>query len=162
VIAVMLRLKTFAALVAALLSLGTVQAADPDPATISIIAPEGIKWSDSPMPGIKVAIMSGNPRDAGLYVVRVKFSPGSMSRPHSHPETRYITVLQGTWWAGTGEKFDPQNTVPLPAGSLAVHHPNRVHFDGAKEQEVIVQISGIGPSATNFANPADDPKNRNQ
>jgi hypothetical protein len=37
-----------------------------------------------------------------------------------------------------------------------------VHFDGAKDEEVIVQISGIGPSATNFVNPADDPKNRGQ
>jgi hypothetical protein len=32
-----------------------------------------------------------------------------------------------------------------------------VHFDGAKDEEVIVQIMGIGPDKTVFVNPEDDP-----
>ena len=133
----------------------------PDPVTISITEPGQIKWSDSAaLPGIKIALLSGNPREAGPYTIRVKFDPYTMSRPHSHPEARHITVIKGTWWAGTGEKFDPNTTMPLPTGSFATHFPGKVHYDGAKHEEVIVQISGIGPSGTNFANPADDPKSR--
>lgn len=71
--------------------------------------------------------------------MRNRFSPGAFSPPHFHPETRYITVLKGTWWIGT---------TPVPAGSVVVHHANHIHWDGAKDEEVIVQIMGIGPSAT--------------
>ena len=83
-----------------------------------------------------------------------------MSRPHWHPEERWITVIQGPWYAGAGETFNPETTVPMPTGSFVVHYPRQVHYDGARDREVIVQISGIGPSATNFVHPEDDPKNR--
>lgn len=140
---------------------GTLRAEKPTETTMSITAVDAVKWQEyPPMPGIKVANIFGNPREAGPYTVRVWFSPGTMSRPHSHPETRYITVLKGTWWGGAGPNFDPEATTPIPTGSFVVHHPNQVHYDGAKDEEVIVQISGIGPSGTNFANPADDPKNK--
>ena len=56
--------------------------------------------------------------------------------------------------AGTGARFDPDSTTPVPAGGFAVHTPGKVHYDGAKDEEVIVQIMGMGPSATNVVNPA--------
>jgi hypothetical protein len=40
-----------------------------------------------------------------------------MSRPHWHPNDRIITVIKGTWWLGTGDKFEPDTTVPVPTGS---------------------------------------------
>ena len=43
-------------------------------------------------------------------------------------------------------KWDRDATTPLPAGSFVVHHAGHVHYDGAKDKEVIVQITGIGPS----------------
>ncbi len=143
-----------------LLACANAWAAEPNTETMSITKVDEVKWQDAPLPGIKIAMVQGNPREAGPYTVRVWFSPGSMSRPHWHPETRYITVIKGTWWAGAGEKFAPEATVPIPAGSFVVHHPNKIHYDGAKDEDVIVQISGVGPSATNYANPTDDPKNR--
>jgi hypothetical protein len=117
--------------------------------TITITMPDGLKWQDYPqLPGVKFAVIAGNPKGQGFYTIRAKFSPGTMSRPHWHPETRYVTVIKGTWWAGEGTKFDPNATTPLPAGSFAVHTARAVHYDGAKDEEVIVQISGIGPSDT--------------
>jgi hypothetical protein len=44
-----------------------------------------------------------------------------MDRPHWHPNARYVTVLQGTWYAGTGDDFDVKHAVPMPAGSFMVH-----------------------------------------
>jgi hypothetical protein len=55
-----------------------------------------------------------------------------MSRPHFHPNDRFITVLKGTWWVGTGAKFDPDNTVPMPAGTFVTHFGKQVHYDGAR------------------------------
>jgi quercetin dioxygenase-like cupin family protein len=78
--------------------------------------------------------------------VRVKFAPGTFSPPHFHPEARYVVVLKGTWWVGAGPKWDREATTPLPAGSFVVHHAGQIHYDGAKTEEVIVQIIGVGPT----------------
>jgi hypothetical protein len=61
------------------------------------------------------AVLFGDPSKPGPYVVRLKWLPGNMSRPHFHPNDRFFVVLSGTWWVGTAEKFDPDNTVPMPA-----------------------------------------------
>ncbi len=52
----------------------------------------------------------------------------------------------GNWWMGSGEKFDPESTVAVPAGSYVVHYRSKVHYDGAKGEEVVVQVSGMGPA----------------
>jgi hypothetical protein len=43
---------------------------------------------------------------------------------------------------GTGEKFDPDSTVPAPAGSYVIHHGGKVHYDGAKNEEMVICGSG--------------------
>jgi len=119
------------------------------------VAPENIKWVVNPSnPGVQMAILLGNPAEPGPYTVRIKWSPNTMSRPHTHPAARYITVLSGTWWVGTGAKFDPVNTVPMKAGTFVTHFPNQIHYDGARDEEAIIQITGIGPAPTNYVNQA--------
>jgi quercetin dioxygenase-like cupin family protein len=71
-----------------------------------------------------------------------------MSRPHFHPNDRFFVVLSGTWWMGTGEKFDPDSTVPAPAGSYVIHYAGKVHYDGAKDEETIIQVWGMGPATS--------------
>jgi quercetin dioxygenase-like cupin family protein len=117
--------------------------------TIQIVDADKLAWQDYPgLPGVTFVVLAGNPREPGLYVIRARFAPHTMSRPHWHPEARYVTVVKGTWWAGTGDKLDPDSTTPIHAGGFAIHAPREVHFDGAKEEEAIVQISGMGPSGT--------------
>jgi hypothetical protein len=36
----------------------------------------------------------------------------------------------------------------MPAGSFVTHTAGGVHFDGAKDEEVIVLVSGMGPATT--------------
>ena len=87
--------------------------------------PDTVKWVDYPGDGaqfgIKEAFNYGDPTKPGLYVIRIKFPPGVMSSPHSHPETRIGTVIKGTWWTGTGEKFDPKSTEAVPTGGIMIH-----------------------------------------
>jgi quercetin dioxygenase-like cupin family protein len=75
---------------------------------------------------------------------------GNFSRPHFHPNDRYIYVLEGTWWVGTGNKFDPDNlTVPMKAGTYVTHFAKGVHWDGAKaDEDATIILIGNGP-ATN-------------
>lgn len=119
-----------------------------------ILKPGQEVWSDYPgIPGISRMVVEGDPSKAGPYVIRVKFAKGTMSMPHYHPEDRLVTVIKGTWYSGTGKSFEPWDTVPLPAGSFMKHPAGEGHYDGAKDDEVIVQIAGIGPSGTTFFQP---------
>ena len=61
---------------------------------------------------------------------------------------------------GTGDQFDPDNTVAAPADSYVMHCASKVHCDGAKNEEVIIQVSGMGLATSTHApaTPAPAPK----
>jgi len=120
------------------------------------VTPEQVKWVDDPDAkglGVQRATIHGDPSKAGIYVVRIRFPRGVMSRPHFHQEDRHALVLQGTWWTGTGDQFDPEKAVPLGPGSYMMHPAGERHFDGARDEEVILQLIGYGPSATTRLSP---------
>ena len=120
------------------------------------VFPDQVQWVDEPGGhGVQRAVISGDPSKPGLYVVRVKFPPGIMSTPHFHGEDRYAVVLKGTWYTGTSDDWDPAKTVGLPPGSFMKHPAKAVHFDGAKDEEVILQLVGEGPSSTTLLYPAE-------
>jgi hypothetical protein len=123
-------------------------AADLDRTVADFVPPSEIKWVRNPAGTNESAILFGHPAKPGPYVMRLKWLPGNMSRPHFHPNDRFFVVISGTWWMGTGEKFDPDSTVPVPAGSYVIHYANKIHYDGAKDGEVIIQVSGMGPATS--------------
>ena len=82
-------------------------------------------------------------------------SRGAGSAPHYHPIEHYVTVLKGTWWVGTGDEFAPGKAVPLKVGGFMKHPIDEHHFDGAKDEEVILQITGYGPTKTTYLRPQD-------
>ena len=122
-------------------------AADLNPAAVAFALPDKIEWKQGSGRN-QQAILAGEPSKPGIYVVMVKWLPGGMSRPHFHPNDRFITVLKGTWWVGTGAKFDPDNTVPMPAGTFVTHFGKQVHYDGAKDEETVLLITGEGPATS--------------
>jgi hypothetical protein len=128
---------------------GLAFAAEPDPEVLAYKLPTDLKWNENPIyPGLKNAVLYGDPSKPGPYAVRNKFSAGTFSRPHFHPNDRYILVLSGTWWVGTGDKFDPESTKPMPAGSFVVHYGGKVHYDGAKNEDCELLIYGTGPGTS--------------
>ena len=58
---------------------------------------------------------------ARASTLRSTSSPTAFNRPHYHPSDRFSYVLQGTWWVGTGAKFDPDNTVAMQPGTVVTH-----------------------------------------
>ncbi len=135
----------FVAGVASRVAPASVQANKLDPAALVYKLPSQIRWTDDPI-GAKTAVLAGDPSKPGLYVMLVKWTPHHMSHPHWHPNDRFITVLSGTWWVGTGTKFDPDSTVPMPAGTFVKHFGRQVHYDGAKDTEAVLEIVGEGPA----------------
>jgi quercetin dioxygenase-like cupin family protein len=125
-------------------------AADEGGAAFVRMTPEQVPWQDIPgAHGAQSATIAGDPAGTGLYVQRVRFPAHVMDRPHSHPNARYVTVLKGTWYAGTGTVFDPSKAVPMKPGSYMLHPAGAAHWDGSNsDEEVIVQIVGLGPADT--------------
>ena len=69
--------------------------------------------------------------------------------PHTHPdEWRTAVVLSGTIYFGLGDKWDEAKLQPRPAGTFFTEAKGAPHFIWAKDGEVIVQITGMGPSGT--------------
>ncbi len=122
------------------------RAAEPDPKAVVYTLPDKIEWKKSD--NSDTANLQGDPSKPGLYIQLTKWHSNRMSRPHSHSTERYITVLSGTWWIGTGTKYDPASTYPVPAGTYVVDRANQVHYDGAKDGECVLEIVGMGPVVT--------------
>jgi hypothetical protein len=133
---------TFAA---AMVFLGQTVAADLNPAAIKITPPDKIKWVAGDN-GADTANMVGDPDKPGWYVIMVRWHAGHMSRPHFHQYDRYITVISGTWWVGTGSKYDPDSTVPQRPGTFVTHVAKQIHYDGAKDADCVIEIVGQGPA----------------
>jgi quercetin dioxygenase-like cupin family protein len=115
-----------------------------DPKAISIRLPADLAWKSNPA-GAETVALAGDESKPGLYVILVKWKAHHNSRPHFHPNDRFITVLSGTWWVNTGREYDTEGMKPVPAGSFVTHFANEVHYDGAKDGDVILEIVGMGP-----------------
>lgn len=120
-----------------------------NPAAISITIPDNLKWRDpTGAAPTNQAILHGDPSKPGLYIVMNRFKPGAFSRPHFHPNDRFITVIKGTWYVGTGNKWDKDATIPVKAGGYVTHTGKQVHYDGAKDEEAWLIIVGEGPATS--------------
>ena len=122
-----------------------------NPKAIKLVLPENIKWKPAAgLTGTDTYTLVGNAAKPGFYVVLNRFHPGNFSHPHYHANDRYVMVLSGTWWAATGAKDDPEHdTVPIKAGTFAVHKGREVHYDGARagSGDAVVMIFGEGPGS---------------
>jgi quercetin dioxygenase-like cupin family protein len=125
------------------------------------VAASDQEWKESMTipPGVKMIMILGNPKQTGPYVFRVKFPAGYELPAHKHPDRRSVTVLQGHYWSGAGEKFDREGLARFGPGSFYVTEPGVPHFAWA-EDEVIIQEMGMGPvdNPIEYMNPADDPR----
>lgn len=112
----------------------------------------------SGMSGIRTIVLKGDPSKPGLYTILLRVPPHTRIAAHRHPDDRIATVISGTWYFGYGSEFDPAQLRALPAGSFYSEPPGEDHFAMTKESEVMVQISGTGPTGTTYVRPADDPR----
>jgi quercetin dioxygenase-like cupin family protein len=117
----------------------------PNPANIPFVLEADIPWTGT-VGKLQQYKILGDANKPGPYIVLMKWWPGAYSRPHFHEKLRYITVISGTWWVSSSTHYDPNKTYPLPAGTLVRDEPNTVHWDGAKDGPVVLQISGEGPA----------------
>jgi quercetin dioxygenase-like cupin family protein len=129
---------------------------------VLMLTPDRLSWvpaSPRIPAGAKMFVLEGDPRKPGPFTMRVSFPDGYRIAPHFHPTAERVTVLQGTYRWGVGEKFEAAALKSLPAGSYAVMPTGTPHFVEAKGPTV-TQVSGLGPWKVIYVNPADDPETR--
>ena len=125
-------------------------AQSPDASVLKL--PENIEFKAASVPGApQTAILYGDPTKPGVFVTRVKFSPGWKDMPHWHPdEVRTVAVLSGTFYFGNGDRWDESKMKPYPAGTFYSEPAKRPHYTWAKDGEVIIQVTGVGPTGKTF------------
>ena len=124
------------------------------------VLPASAKWADLPvLPGVKIAVLDGNPAQAGPFVYRLSFPANAKVPPHYHPITENATVVSGTVNLGHGDMLDPAKTTKYPAGSFIIVPANMHHYAWT-DGETVVQVHGVGPTSITFVNPADDPRKK--
>ena len=127
-----------------------------------LLTPSQVKWGDPPPvfeKGAGFTVVSGDPSQSGLYVVRLKMPAGYRINPHWHPTDEHVTVLSGTFAIGMGEKFDQASMTKLPEGGYVLLPAEMRHYAMAATAAT-VQVHGQGPFVLTYVNPADDPSKR--
>ena len=137
---------------------GTAVAQTAAPAAVAL-TPVEMTWQSQgayASPGMEQLNLVGDPAKPGPYTMRLKFPKGFRVEAHTHPDYREVTILSETFATGYGEKFDPAGLKILPAGSFYTEPANVPHYIEIKE-EVVLQVSGTGPSARKFVDRPEGP-----
>jgi quercetin dioxygenase-like cupin family protein len=116
------------------------------------LTPDQVRWFTPPYykDGRQRAQMFGDSSQGGVWIDRVKIPAGGRVLAHTHPHDELVTVIEGTWYLGEGERFDAAKLRGYPAGSFIVIPAGVPHFVAAKEGSVIVQLSGTGKFGTDY------------
>ncbi len=132
------------------------------PNVFDAILAEEIDWAPFPAfpPMVRLAIVVGQPKEPGPYVIRVKAPGGTILPPHVHKEDRIYTVMSGVFYIGRGDKFDADALQAYPPGSVLVLPGGTHHFHWAKSGEYVTQITGYGPLSIDYLDKKDDPRNQ--
>ena len=92
-----------------------------------IVTPDDLKW-ETVYPGTQIAVVAGDPTKPGPFVIRQKTAAGAMVPPHWHPTTESVTVLQGTFAMGIGDKLDKTKLTRMHPGDFSTVPATVPHF----------------------------------
>lgn len=124
------------------------------------VLPDDLKWTPLPsMPkGAQIAVLHGSPGKPGLFTIRVKLPANYKLPVHSHPDERVRTIIAGTYYSAIGDKVDNSALMAFPAGTFSHVPPKVWQFAETREEEVVFQITGVGPTGIDYLNPSEDPR----
>ncbi|HEU4590511.1 MAG TPA: cupin domain-containing protein [Steroidobacteraceae bacterium] len=100
--------------------------------------------------GRQRARLFGDSSRGGNWIDRVKIPGDARVLAHTHPQDELVTVIEGTWYLGEGEKFDEEKLKAYPAGSFIVIPAGVPHFVATKDGTVVVQLVGTGKFLTDY------------
>lgn len=106
-----------------------------------------IKWQDAPSigPGAKTAVIEGDPKSSGPFVMRLKLPPKTTIGVHTHPATENVTVLSGTLYFAPGDKLDRKAAKAFGPGSYFSIGRGEPMFAYTTNKAATLQLHGTGP-----------------
>lgn len=131
-------------------------------ATADTAAPGGLTWGPAPpsLPaGSKVAVVSGDPGKAGPFTIRVDMPPDYVIRPHYHPTSEQLRLIEGTVHFGHGAKWDDKGLKTLAPNSPVTLSAKEPHYLHAASRAVL-EVQSTGPFAITYVDPKDDPRTK--
>lgn len=121
-----------------------------------------INWADAPSvgPGAKIAVLEGDLKAAAPFTMRLKLPPNLKIGVHTHPVVERVTILSGTFYFATGDKFDRKKAATYRSGDAFVVPVGMPMYAYTGKEEATLQIHGVGPWGIHFLDPADDPRKK--
>jgi quercetin dioxygenase-like cupin family protein len=132
------------------------------PAEIQASSAESDQTGGAGIAGGGRKVLFGDPTKASYYSILLFVPPHTTIQAHSHRDNRMATVVSGEWHFGYGDKFNDAALKTLPPGSVYSEPGGINHFAQTGAYAVVVQISGYGPTDTNYADPTQDPRTKEQ
>ena len=119
------------------------------------VTPSELKWIDQPEigRGAKMAMIEGDPKAAGPFTFQAKLPAHTNIREHTHPLVEHVTVLSGTFYFATGDKFDEKKAKAYPPGSMLVIPKGTPMYGFTKDKAAVIQVHGVGPWGMDFLKP---------
>jgi quercetin dioxygenase-like cupin family protein len=97
-------------------------------------------------PGLKLAIIHGDPEKAGEFTLRLEFPTGYRFPVHWHPSAESLTVISGIFQLGVGHAANENALRNYAPGDFIYVPPHLAHFGGSTtDGPSIIQIHGEGP-----------------
>ena len=127
--------------------LGGLVAAPAWAADYTAVMSRDIKWVDAPSigPGAKTAVIDGDPKSTGPFVMRLKVPPKTTIKMHTHPADENVTVLSGTFYFAATDKLDTKMAKAFGPGSYFSIGKGKPMFAYTSDKEAVLQLHGNGP-----------------
>jgi quercetin dioxygenase-like cupin family protein len=141
------------------LGLGGLMAAPVSAEEYTSVMQKGIKWQDAPSigPGAKSAVIDGDPKSTGPFVMRLMLPPNTTIKTHTHPASENVTILSGTLYFAAGDKPDPKAAKAFGPGSYFSIAQGKPMVAYTKGKQTVVQLHGNGPWGITYLEPEDGP-----
>ena len=116
------------------------------------ITAEQVRWSTPPYykDGRQRAQLVGDSSQGGAWIDRVRIPSAMRVLAHTHPQDELVTVIEGTWYVGEGERFDSTKLKAYPPGSFIIIPAGTPHFVATNDGAVVVQLSGNEKFRTDY------------
>jgi quercetin dioxygenase-like cupin family protein len=119
-----------------------------------------IKWQDAPSigPGAKTAVIQGDPKSSGPFVMRLKLPPRTTIGVHTHPAVENVTILAGTLYFAPSDKLDRKAAQAFGPGSYFSIGQGKPMFAYTTDKETTLQLHGNGPWGITYLDSKDGKK----
>lgn len=131
-----------------------VSAQQTPPAHHSLLSADQLRWGPGALPNLETAVVSGDPKAPGAFVLRIRALRDQRIPAHWHPMDEHVTAIKDGFAIAMGENFSEQQLRPLKAGDYAMLPKETRHYAWMK-QGAEVQVHGQGPFVINWVNPAE-------